>query len=435
MHAVQDIRTRTAIDHWPDSVLQTTLVQDGYDATDTTLDASSLRSSVLGYAPQAAAMLPSPLLAAHELIGWEAEAAAEAEADCSSAMEVEAAIHATLLLPPSPSPPPPATPQQQQPWQRELAAQRQAAAQRQVLERQALGRQQALERQALEWQAAEQQGIGRQMSLGSTDSLRKLSICSNASLTALDAGSPFARRSLLRVHQGGASISGGGASGGCSRGFAAAATGFGAGLGAEPADDRWWIDDAPAAEAPRSVRAVSMSAATTGQAHASAAAAFGLQQKQQQRTTRRPSLPPLPKGKVRRSSFTADTASAGARSMHWMASSPQSGSGSSGHPAAAGTSQEALATLEQRPHSLPDWQRRPTWASEWAAQHIMRNTAGQGGFRATASGGNGGDAINRLVGRTGSFATGEAEGGGSGAAMDIISYLQQLERRYVHVGA
>jgi hypothetical protein len=88
--------------------------------------------------------------------------------------------------------------------------------------------------------------------------------------------------------------------------------------------------------------------------------------------------------------------------------------------------------VQQQPRSPPEWQRRPTWASEWAAQHVMRSAAAQqdGGF---ATGGGGGSGESH--GSSRSLAGGSGDiGGGSSMPMHSRSYLQQQERRYINVG-
>ena len=287
---MQETFTRSSVDGWsPDSVLQ-----DPDQVPERPAEMLSRRSSVLGYDPGDAAMLPSPLLAAHHLIGWGAD---EADSDSSSAMEVEAAINATLLPPgegrssaalpalqrqasafqqkqsvfqqqqqhsafqqqqqqqqQQPSvfhqqqqqqelavqqqqqqtgTAPPGSPQQRQPWQQELHVQRQAAMQRQAFERQA--------------SSVSVQSLSR-LSIGSSAQQQPPPACHPDADTA-PAVDTLRQSSLLQVHQGGLAHAAAAAAGG-----AASVSAFALGaadrpfmlptLEPEPLDAPWWTDDA-----------------------------------------------------------------------------------------------------------------------------------------------------------------------------------------------
>jgi hypothetical protein len=81
--------------------------------------------------------------------------------------------------------------------------------------------------------------------------------------------------------------------------------------------------------------------------------------------------------------------------------------------------------LQQQPppRSPPDWQRRPTWASEWAAQHALQSGAVQ---QSGGGGGGGGGAFDGM----------DVAGGSSGGdtPMRSMAYLQQQELRYISAG-
>ena len=93
-------------------------------------------------------------------------------------------------------------------------------------------------------------------------------------------------------------------------------------------------------------------------------------------------------------------------------------------PTQYGAEVDACLLQQQQP---PDWQRRPTWASEWAAQHALQSGAVQ-----QSGGGNGGSGGGSLSGAFDSMNV--AGGGGSDTPMRSMAYLQQQELRYISAG-
>jgi hypothetical protein len=91
---------------------------------------------------------------------------------------------------------------------------------------------------------------------------------------------------------------------------------------------------------------------------------------------------------------------------------------------------------QQPPRSPPDWQRRPTWASDWAAQHALQSAGTRQGAGSDFGGGGGGgssasDALD-VTGVGGLHCGGPSSGGDT--PMRSMAYLQQQEWRYISAG-